>query len=129
MKFITIAPNRISVQVATSGYHSASFKHGSIITDENLARMFPNIFVSIPDTAVISETQRVSVLEIPKVEEVKAPAEPVFPTEEETSNLNPEKIQSEVETAINDEDSEVASIINFSKSVNQPHKTPKKGKK
>jgi hypothetical protein len=129
MKFITIAPNRISVQVATSGYHSASFKHGSIITDENLARMFPNIFVYIPDAAVISETRTAPVLEIPKVE-VETPAEPVFPTEEETSDLNPEKIQAEVEAAIeNDEDSHVASIINFSKSVNQPHKTPKKGKK
>ncbi len=129
MKFITIAPNRISVQVATTGYHSASFKHGSIITDEKLARMFPNIFVYIPDTAVISETRTAPVLEIP-AEVVKAPAEPIFPTEEEeTSNLNPEKIQAEVESAMNDEDSEVASIINFSKSVNQPHKISKKGKK
>ena len=128
MKFITIAPNRISVQVATSGYHSSSFKHGSIITDEKIARMFPNIFVHVPDTAVITEASKTPVLEIPKVKE-EAPPEPVFPIEEETSDLDPETIQAKVETATNDEDSEVASIINFSKSVNQPHKTPKKGKK
>lgn len=54
-KFVVVAPNRSTVNVASAGYQTVEYRHGSIVYDEKLHKLFPHIFIAVPDNAVIEE--------------------------------------------------------------------------
>jgi len=49
-KYVVVAPDGISASVS-SNYGSATYNHGEISFNDNLARMFPSIFVKVDESA------------------------------------------------------------------------------
>ena len=97
-KFVVVAPNRSTVNVAVSGYQTVEYRHGSIVYDEKLHKLFPHIFIAVPDNAVIEEvpvpknmTQSGLVLELENEE--NQPPIPFLDSDEVPSEEDQEAIE------------------------------------
>jgi len=121
MKYLVVAPNRISVQVSISGYHTQEFRHGSQVSDDRLAKTFPNIFIPIPENVSVNNPGNSATVDI------KVESKPKTNPSQEIKTDFPEPFLVKQEDEINDG---LNDYIEFSKEVNSTPKFKKiKGKK
>ena len=116
-KYVVVAPDGISASVS-SNYGSATYNHGEISFNDNLARMFPSIFVKVDESAFekivtepiadLKETISEVFTEIGEMfEESTEPTEPAEPVAEETVVPVVEETVVPVEPAVEEPDTTV----------------------
>lgn len=67
-KYLVIAPDKEMVHLCPSNYGMKSYKHGTYMTDDVIAKMYPNLFVMIPDGVEVKTEVKKAKQEEPKKE-------------------------------------------------------------